>query len=65
MTPESKKPYRRRLYQRGFFGTITANVRREFKREFEAVCKANGTTMNAVLKDAAEEYVRLHACRPA
>ena len=58
---ESKKPYRRRLYQKAFFGTITANVRKEFKRELEAVCEINGTTINAVLKAAAEEYVKAYA----
>lgn len=58
MTPESKKPYHRRAYQKAFFGTITANVRREFKREFADLCEDNGTTINAVLKAAAEEYVR-------
>ena len=61
MEPESKKPYRRRMYQRGFFGTIAANVRREFKREFVETCTANGTTPHAVIKAAAEEYVKMHA----
>lgn len=61
MTPESKKPYRRRLYQKAFFGTITANVRWEFKQEFATACEVNGTTMNAVIKAAAEEYVKAHA----
>lgn len=61
MTPESKKPYRRRLYQKAFFGTIAANVRWEFKQEFAAACEANGTTMNAVIKAAAEDYVALRS----
>lgn len=64
MTPESKKPYRRRLYQKAFFGTLTANVRWEFKQEFAAACEANGTTMNAVLKAAAENYVKAY-CGPS
>lgn len=61
MTRESKKPYRRRLYQKAFFGTISANVRWEIKQAFAKACEDNGTTMNAVIKATAEEYVKRYA----
>ena len=60
-TTESKKPYYRRAYQKGAFGSITANIPWEEKEEFRAACKREGTTMHAVLKAAAKEFTKMHA----
>ena len=62
---ESKKPYYRNAYQRGYFGTIAASVSFEVKEAFREACASEGTTMHAVLKSAAEEYIKMHAGRPA
>lgn len=55
--PESKEPYYRRAYQRAFFGTISACVPVEFKREFRRVCQAEGTTVNTVLYAMAKTWL--------
>lgn len=46
----------RRAYQRTYYTTITANVRREDQERFRAACQANGTTVHAVLKRLAAQY---------
>lgn len=40
--------------------SLACRVRKDFAEEFKAMCAAAGTTSNAVLKQAAEDFIREH-----
>ena len=44
---------------------LGCRVKKDFADEFKAACTAAGTTSNAVLKQAAEDFLQEHASAPA
>lgn len=58
MAISEKKKISNAKWDKENMSVLACKVRKDFAEEFRAACAASGTTSNAVLKQAAEDFLR-------
>lgn len=61
MAISQKKKISNAKWDKENMSVLACKVRKEFADEFKAACAASGTTSNAVLKQAAEDFLKDYA----